>query len=125
MIIRQPLVKDIKEISRLYSEFYSDQFIFPTSINNVITSGVIDGKDGLLAFGMIKQFAEVFLFLDKNASSFQRAKAIALLLREGIKDAKRFGAEFLHLSPSDEETEKLLVDHFDFQKNTDFLVREL
>lgn len=124
MIVRTPLIVDVPEIFKLYQKFYADKEL-PIGMDNAITSGIVESKEGLLAFGMVKHFAEALVYLDKDASTLLRANALDLLLKKAIEDCQALGLEYLHVSVDDPKLTGLLEKHYGFYKDKDFLIKQL
>lgn len=113
------------DIDRIWKKFYSDKFTLP-NLNNSITSLVALRGDSLVAFGMVKLFAEAIMVMDLDAPLSNKVMANDLLLSQGFEDCRNNGIDQLHVTVADNYYRELLKNKYDFKPVTNpILVKEL
>lgn len=104
----------LNDVDRIWKRFYADKFSLP-NLNNTVTTLVAVKDNKLIAFGMIKLYAEAIMVMDGDASLRDKTVANELLLARGFEDARDFGLEELIVSVSDEKYIELLKNKYDFK----------
>lgn len=107
---------DSNTISKIWEEGYKDEFSLP-DLTNAVTFAVVEDDDGIvIAFGIVKVFAEAIMILDQDESDRIKSDAMKLLLSKAENDCKSNGIKQLHTFCKDESFADLLIKHFDFKK---------
>lgn len=128
MIIRPTTVDDLEKIDRIWKEYIEtgDRFGIPDT-SNLVTHAVVESAKGrLIAFGMVKLFAEAILILDKNESRRNKINAIQALMLEAIRGSRQHNLSQLHCFIQREEFSRIMKKHYNFKNcKGEALVMEL
>lgn len=111
MIIRHATNADIDRILEINKQ---NDFPIP-KFDNIITQAVIEDESGVIAFGMVKLFAEAILILDHNQPKRSKISAIQLLMLEAIRGSKQHELTQLHAFIKDEHFSDLMKKHYGFE----------
>lgn len=106
---------DAKAIDKIWREHYLDQFSLP-DLTNAVTFPVIEDDNGVIvAFGIVKVFAEAIIILDKKSSTRTRRNSIKMMLDKAETDCKSNNIKQLHAF-CESDFADILIKHFDFKK---------
>lgn len=114
MNLRKLLSTDIPIIDWIWRTFHRGKFGIP-SLKNVIADRVVVEGNQILAYGMVKSYAEAVMILDLNLSVRDRVEALKLLMADAEKTAKLAGIEQLQVFVQNENFKNILMDHFGFK----------
>jgi len=110
LIIRQFQPSDISEIDKI---FQATQLGVP-SRQNLLVSRVFESHGKILAYGVLKIFAELHVTLDPSLTSYTKAKIIGEGTMIGIDAAFQNRLERVHAILDDEREIEILKKHFGF-----------
>jgi hypothetical protein len=106
---------DAININEIWKKHHDADFSVP-GLNNVVTNLVIYDGSKLVAFGMVKLFAEAILVMDLDANKRDRANALKVLFTEAFSGCQKAGIEQLHVSVTNPDFAELLKKHYDFKE---------
>lgn len=116
---------DATEISRIWEEGYKGDFSLP-DLTNSVTFAVVEHEGKVIAFGVVKVYAEAIMIIDQAKSNRIKSEAMKLLLDKAEKDCKKHKITQLHTFIKDESFADILIKHFNFIKiKTVGLLKEL
>lgn len=93
--------------------------------NNITERVVLDGED-VVAFGVVKEFAEAVLVLDQETNKRKKLAALEGLLLRAIQTCKELKLKDLHIFAQKEDFAQLLIKQYGFQRITSIpLVKDL
>lgn len=113
--IRQFETKDLEQLDKIWNKFYKDEFSLP-NLDNTLMNVVAEKDNKILAFGMIKHFAEGIAIFNHDASTFDRAIANDMILAKGLNIARNCGLDMFHVCVKDEMYIKLLQNKYGFEE---------
>ena len=114
MLLRSFRPSDIAAIDKVYKLYHSDSFGIP-DLSHVLTQRVVtDDDDVIIAYGMVKLFAEAIMVLDLGASQRDKVEALRLLMGTAIADAKSAKLAQLHGFVKDKSFIEVLKKHYNF-----------
>lgn len=115
----------LEDIDRIWNKHYKGSFSLP-NLDSTITSLVAVRGDNLIAFGMVKIFAEAIMVMDKEAPLKDKVQANEMLLAQGFDDSREHGLEQLHVIVEDAIYAELLKNKYGFlDVNRRILVKHL
>lgn len=96
------------------------------NIDNPIIDGFITSNENIVAYGIVKHFAEAVILLDLNTSKRTRIGALRELMKVAIFGTERAGLKQLHVFTKNKQVARLLMKHFNFKLEESIsLVRNL
>jgi hypothetical protein len=113
VIFRKLQVTHLPGIDRIWRMFHKGGFGIPNR-NHLVTQGVVEKDGTVVAYGMVKQFAEAILVLDLDESTKAKVEAIRILMEVAIMDSTKQGVEQLHVFVQDPAFAEILKKHFGF-----------
>jgi len=115
MILRDfNIFKDILPIDRIFKK--QPELGVP-SLRHVIDNCVIEKDEELIAYGVIKFFAEAIMIIDReNTRKREKAEALTKIIERGISSSKNMGIEKLFLISNDENFSKVLMRKYGFRR---------
>lgn len=81
-----------------------------------IGDAVVIQNDDIAGFGIIKEFAEVVLVLNKDLSKRDQIQVLKKLYDRAVHHCKDLKLKELHAFVKDEQFAQLLIKHFGFRK---------
>jgi len=111
MIIRDLYVSDLPKINSFWEKHHKGIRGIPER-KYLVTEAVVENDDQIVAYGHLRFFAEALLFLNKDASKFQQAKALKFLMDKAIADSRRAGLDAINVGTDDVQFEMLLRSHY-------------
>jgi hypothetical protein len=114
LAIRPVRAEDLDKIDEVYKSGHDCQFTLP-DLANEITSAVIVKDRKVIAFGVVKSFAEAIAILDLRESKVDRLQSMEMLMLEAVRGCVESGIEQLHVFVQDESLAKLLEKHYEFK----------
>tara|TARA_Y100000310_G_scaffold26486_1_gene25279 strand:+ start:16624 stop:17001 length:378 start_codon:yes stop_codon:yes gene_type:complete len=113
MEIRLATRKDLGSIRRLHTEFYDDEFPFPTL--NKALEALVTVEDGeVTGFGVVRELAECVMILNQGRSPLARVRQVNSLLPYAYAVAQEAGHDGVHTFVKSEKFERVLKKHFGF-----------
>ena len=114
MIIRTTARDDYGIVEELWRT-YGSNYELP-NLSNTVTHAVVQNEDKIIAFGMVKLFAEAVLVLDHSESRRNKVNAIKLLMLEAFRGCDQHKLSQLHCFIKDEQFARLMMKHYSFNK---------
>jgi len=125
MIIRSLDLADLEGLNEIWERCHKGKRGIPAR-KYTITDAIAENGGGKLAgYGTVRFFAEALLFLDKDLSGYQQAKAFKLLMDRAIEDCKRADVEQLNVGVDDAGFEAILKNRFGFIDRPKMLILEI
>lgn len=125
MITRSLELSDLGQINELWQRCHKGTRGIPRR-RFTITDAVAENGGGRLAgYGTVRFFAEALLFLDKDLSPYQQAKAFKLLMEKAIQDCNASGVEQINVGIDDEVFDRVLREKYGFVNRGNMLILEL
>lgn len=117
MRIRRTRRQDFPRIDAIYREGHDDKFGLP-NFDKSVTHAVIEHEGVVIAFGIVKFYAEAVAVLDLKQPRLDRIEALTMLLTEAFRACEDEGLEQLHVYVQDPLFQRLLEQKFDFKPAT-------
>jgi hypothetical protein len=125
MVIRPVRREDIARIDEIYRQGHDDAFSLP-SLENQITSAVVEKDGKIIGFGVVKIYAEVITVLALDESKADRFEALQLLMSEAERACAETGIDQVHGYVQDHLFQRVLEKRFGFKVATGVaLVKEI
>ena len=87
------------------------------SLKNVVDTAIVENSsEKVVAYGVIKLFAEGVLILDQDIRKREKAEAVIRMLKRAIKISRSGGIEQLYVISNDEGYTRCLEKRFGFKK---------
>src|SRR5215468_5646736 len=86
------------------------------SLKNVVDNAIIEEDGEVIAYGVIKLYAEGVLILNRSLPKRERAEAVILMLSKALKVAKKSGLEQLYVTSTDDGYTEVLKNRFGFKE---------
>lgn len=112
MIIRELRLSDLVQIDQFWQRDHKGIRGIP-SRENIITDAVVE-NGRILGYGQVKVFGEALLFLNQNASQFEKAKTFKLLMDKAIDDSQKLNLETMHVGIDNDHFESILREKYKF-----------
>jgi len=126
MIIRQVLRSDLERIDEIYRTGHNESFALPDLQNQITSAVVVDDNDKIVAFGVVKVYAEAVMVVDLNQSKMDRILEMDQLFAEAYRGCEEQGIQQLHVFVQDPKLQRLLERKYGFKPaNGVALVKEL
>lgn len=123
--IRNYTENDLQAIDSIWDKYYKSEFSLP-DLSRTVTHAVAESNKRVIAFGMVKLFAEGIMVLDKSASLRDKTLANDSLLAKAFDDSRNIGLKQLHVAVADKDYEKLLISKYGFREpDRKILVKDL
>ena len=115
MIVRQYNPRlDAVPIHEVWRKYHDTDFSIP-AVENVLTTPIVYEDNKLIAFGMVKLFAEAILVMNLDATTRERVNAMKILFAEAFKACDKANIEQLHVSVTNPDFAEMLKKHYDFR----------
>jgi hypothetical protein len=125
MKIRSLQNSDLLPIDNFWKKHHQGKYGIPLR-KFVLTDDVVaDDKDRPIAYGIVRMFAEALLYIDKDVSKFQQAKAFKLLMEKAIADCKNADLDQLNVGVADLSFEAVLKDKYQMRERENMLLLEI
>lgn len=111
MIIRRAETTDIPTILEINKQ---NDFPLP-KFENLITQALVEDNGKIIAFGMVKAFAEAILILDKTVPNRKKIEALQNLMLEAIRGGRQHNMTQLHAFIKDAKFEQFMKEHYGFE----------
>ena len=86
------------------------------SRKNVVTEATVTNKNGdVVAYGMVKAFAESVIILDPDASSKDKISSLSQLMRQAIRDSHLAGFDQVHGFFKSDKFAEVMKKHYGFK----------
>jgi hypothetical protein len=106
--------KDVQQIDEI---FRRQPDIGVPSLNHVFDNGVVENGDGRsLAYGVVKEFAEAVLIIDRRIRKREKASAIKLVIPRAINVCRENNLEKLVIITDEEGYINVLKKHYGFKE---------
>lgn len=115
-MMRSPTKEDVFQAIELYKRNGSEYQFDPFKERTILDDAVVLKDGRVIAYGMVKLFAEAVLVLDKDAGRIEKAKALKSLMGLALDVTKNKGISELYTFADDGKFSNLLIEQFDFQK---------
>lgn len=116
---RQLKSKDSRQIDIIYRKYHQEDFYIPKLDSFTLSAGVVvDDKDDVVAFGMVRLIPEVIMVMDLGRSKRTKVTALRELMSVAIMDTVRAGLDSLHAFVQDNGFSHLLKKHYGFRSCT-------
>lgn len=123
--IRSYEESDLEALDEIWNKFYKGEFSLP-DLSNTVTHAVAEKHDRIIAFGMVKYFAEAVMIMDGEANIMDKVRANDLLLAKAFEDSREAGLNQIHVCVALEDYARLLQNKYGFkQAKNIILVKEL
>lgn len=96
------------------AEMNNDEFLFKQGELSIVDGVIINDKEEIVAFGIVKPFAEAIFIANYKTSQFARGKALNILMSVAIAGTQKFGAQQLHVFVEDPKLAEGLIKHHGF-----------
>lgn len=110
MNVREFRPSDIKELEKIHSAFYKNEFDLPNFLRNYLCAVTIEDDKGIITVGGIRDIAEVVAVTDKGRSTRARYKALWELYHASTFVAGKTNHTQIHAFVQEEEWLKHLLD---------------
>ena len=125
MVIRPAKREDFERIDEIYRNGHDEDFSLP-AMTHVLTHAVIEKDGKVIAFGVVKLYAEALMVLDLNESKIDRLDATEKLLHEAFRACESENIEQLHVYVQDPGMRRILEKRYEFKLATGVaLVKEI
>lgn len=114
MIVRRFQLEDLAKIDELWKKHHAHQFSLPRLRPSIITC-VVEDKEGMIAFGNLKVFAETVMVMDHDRSAIVRAKAFKEIMPVAIMGAQQADITEIHAVVQDPDFGDVLRKHYGFE----------
>ena len=105
MMITTPQIGDLNKVREIHERFYKDEFEFPDNVDFIRLARY---KGQIVGYCALRKLHEVIMILDKDQSSFLRARMIKEFLDESPTNE-------LHAFCQDRNFIDVLQNHFGFR----------
>lgn len=112
MIIRELEMTDISEVDRIYR---TQKIGVPSLANSVANRVAINGKNEIVAYGVVKLFAEAVLILDQTINKKSKVEVLRELMKLAIEHSREHGLEQLYCISNSESFTKILCKKYNFR----------
>jgi hypothetical protein len=112
------MIREFKhdDLSRIESIARSKDFDLPAR-TNVVTESVIENNSGrIIAYGMVKAYAEAVLFIDDSISVKDKASSLSQLMRQAIYGSHLAGFDQVHGFFKDPKFAEVMKKHYGFKE---------
>ena len=123
MRLRRLEPQDLPQINSFWEKHLKGKYGIPER-KFVITDAVTTSKDKTVAYGIVRMFAEAFLYIDKDQSKFQQAKSFKLLMEQAMSDCKDAGLDQLNVGAKDPDFANILRVDYNFKDRESMLFME-
>lgn len=115
MMLRSPTKEDFVKVIEIYRNNYNYHFD-PFTPNSIIDDAVAvkDGK--IIAYGMVKVFAEAVFLADPTTLRIERSKALKALMELAEEKTKKANIKELYTFTSNGAFKNLLKEQFGFSE---------
>lgn len=111
MMIRRATPEDVPRILDINKQ---NDFPLPR-FDRLLTQAVIEDRAGIVAFGMVKVFAEAILVLDHMQPKRTQILSLQMLMLEAIRGTRQHEITQLHSFVKDLNFESLMKKHYGFE----------
>lgn len=123
MQIRPLLLSDLEQINEIWERCHKGHFGIPER-KHLVTDIVAEGDGKVKAYGITRHFTEALLYLDKDMSQFQQAKAFKLLMEYCIDECKMYGTDQLNVAIENKSFAEILRKRYKFKDRDPVLFLE-
>lgn len=123
MIIRNLIPSDIQKIDEIWNRCHKGIRGIPARKFLVTDAVVENGK--VIAYGMLRNFAEALVYIDKDVSRYQQAKSFKLLMEWAIDKAHDYSLDNINVGVNDEHFEGILREKYKFEDRGKTLILDL
>lgn len=113
MRLRRTRGSDAARVNEIYQKHHADHF--GVDNKNVITKGIVERDDRVVAFGMVRTIAEAIMVLDLDEPTKTKVRSLTYLLEGALFDAAASGFDSLHVFVQDKSFAEILKRHHGFQ----------
>jgi len=117
MFYREFKSNDLGEIISLKRNNYGDEFPLPDPRKNAVTSMVIEEDNKIIAFGVVKLFADTSMVMNQSLTDRKKVAILHQLMTHAIIDTKAYGLEVLNVFSKREDFLEVLKKHYGFADN--------
>jgi hypothetical protein len=115
MITRRYQPSDLEEVSALWEKHHSHEFSLPPLDEAIIACVAVDETTGkIVAYGVMKVYAEVVMVIDHDRGRITRARALTELMGVGVMAAQKAGLPQIHAMTTDPDYADVLRKHYGF-----------
>ena len=124
MIIRELRLSDLNEIDAFWQKHHRGIRGIPER-KFLVSEAVVEHNDKIIGYGHLRYFAEALMYLDKDFSKYQQAKAFRLMMKQAIRDAKKAGLDNINIGVDDLHFEGVLKGKYQLTDRGTVLSMEL
>ena len=111
MILRDLKLSDLNQIDAFWQKHHKGIRGIPER-KFLVSEAVAESGGRIIGYGNLRYFAEALMFLDKDASTYQQAKAFRLMMNKAIMDAKKIGLDNINIGVDDLHFRMVLQSKF-------------
>lgn len=116
--MRSPTREDFFQAIEIYKKNGQTYQFDPFKERTILDDAVVLKDGRVIAYGMVKLFAEAVLVLDHDAGRIEKAKALKDLMGLAVQVTKNKGIPELYTFADDEKFSNLLIEQFNFERIT-------
>lgn len=114
VLIREFKKSDVEGITKIYDK--QPDIGVPSLRNMVVNTTIENDKGEIIAYGIVKIFAEMVLILDKEVPKQDKAQALMEAMKTAILFSKNAGIEMLYAISSSESFTKVLENRWKMKR---------
>ena len=114
VVAREFKESDIEGISRIFDK--QPEIGVPSLKNVVINTTIENDKGEIIAYGVVKIFAEMVLIMDKEIPKKSKAHALMEAMKTAILFSKKTGIEMLYAISSNESFTRVLENRWKMKR---------
>jgi len=123
MIVRDAFPKDAQSINEIWQRCHKGIRGIPAR-KFVVTDAIVEnGK--VVAYGLLRNFAEALIYIDKDVSKFQQAKSFKLLMEWAIDKSRDYQLDNINVGVNDQHFEGILREKYQFEDRGKTLILDL
>jgi hypothetical protein len=125
MQIRPLNLSDLKPIDDFWQKYHKNVYGIPERKFVVTDDVIVDESDSPIAYGIVRMFAEPLLYINRDVSKFQQAKAFKLLMEKAIVDCRNAGLDQINIGVKDPSFAAILKDKYQMKERESMLYLEI
>lgn len=116
MIIRDFCNNDIDPINKIWEEHHSHRCSLPDRDHAIVDAVIEDDNGKIIAYGQVRHFAEMMMFLDHNISKRDKCVALKLLMMRAFEGLNKINMDQCYAFIHDPDFALLVEKHFGFNR---------
>ena len=125
MQIRPLNLSDLKPIDDFWQKYHKNVYGIPERKFVVTDDVIVDKSDSPIAYGIVRMFAEPLLYINRDVSKFQQAKAFKLLMEKAIVDCRNAGLDQINIGVKDPSFAAVLKSRYQMKERESMLYLEI